>query len=218
MLDEPGGDTGLMRSGSFEQTHPVRKRQARPKSNSGLGQKVTCYWQTRPVFTRNKLIPLVLILSAAVSLLLFPRPEIAVKAHTNFSTAEIALEDHWIKGAAPILAAHFDSVRIVNVNKEVEESFVFDVALGQIYDIDADYTLPPIDVRAKNLSAVLAANSKERSEIFCNNKDLKYCELELVWDQSAPTDALFIALRVEDALYALVEAGLAKSLGVSIDE
>ena len=169
------------------------------------------------MFTRQKLIPLALILSALVSLLFFPKPPVATPANGNFSTAQIALEEHWIKGAAPILAANFASVRITNVNKDVEESFVFDIALGQIYGIDADYTLPPIDVRNLGLSSALATMAKERSDIFCNNKDQKYCELELVWDQDAPKDVSFIALRVEDSLYALVETDLAKKLGVQID-
>ena len=150
-------------------------------------------------------------------MLLFPRPDIFVPANGNFTTAEIALEEHWIKGAAPILAAEFDSVRITNVNKDVEDSFVFDIALGQIYGIDADYTFPPLDVRSLDLSKEISANTKERSEIFCNHPGQKYCELALVWDMNADRDVELIALRVEDSLYALVEQELARSLGVRID-
>jgi len=53
----------------------------------------------------SKLVPVALLISGLGSLLLFPRPDVFVSANDNFSTAEIALEEHWIKGAAPILAA-----------------------------------------------------------------------------------------------------------------
>ena len=165
----------------------------------------------------SKLVPIALLISGLGSLLLFPRPDIFVPANDNFSTAQIALEEHWIKGAAPILAAEFDTVKISYVNKDVEDSFVFDIALGQIYGIDADYTLPPLDVRGLNLSEAIAASTKERSEIFCNHPGEKYCELALVWDASADKDVELIALRIEDSLYALVEQELAISLGVTID-
>lgn len=165
----------------------------------------------------SKLVPVALLISGLGSLLLFPRPDVFVSANDNFSTAEIALEEHWIKGAAPILAAEFESVRISNLNKDVEDSFVFDIALGQIYGIDADYTLPPLDVRSLDLSQALVANTKERSEIFCNHPGQKYCELALVWDATADKDVQLIALRVEDSLYALVEQELAIRLGVTID-
>lgn len=148
----------------------------------------------------------------------FGYEEVAVSANGKYSTAELALEEHWIKGAAPILAANFDEVKITHVNKDVEESFVFDVALGQIYGIEADYTLPPLDVRSLKLSEsdLFSASEKERSEVFCNNKDLKYCELVLAW--MAPADSgEFVGLRIDDARYALVEVGLARELGVKID-
>lgn len=150
-----------------------------------------------------------------LSLALSPKEEAWLTGNTAFTTAELALKEHWIKGAAPILAANFESVRVERVNKDVSESFVFDVALGQIYKIDADYTLPPLDVRSLKLEKKLEPFQRERSEIFCNNEDLKYCELILAWDDQAPERVTFVALRIDDALYALVEDSLATRLGVS---
>lgn len=169
------------------------------------------------MITRQRLIPATLLVIGVLTLLLFPTTQLAVSSNSHDSTASIALEEHWIKGAAPILAANFDSVEITNVNKDVEASFVFDVALGQIYGIKADYTLAPIDVRALGLSSELAKFEKERSEVFCNNKDQKYCELILAWPENANPDAHFIGLRLEDSLYGIVEIGLAQKLGVKID-
>jgi len=169
------------------------------------------------VIERVKLVPAALLAAGLVSLAGFGFEELYVPAGSNYSTAEIALEEHWIKGAAPILAANFESVKIEFVNKDVEESFVFDVALGQIYEIDANYEKPPLDVRDLNLEPALAGYEKERSEVFCNNKDLKYCALVLAWSDLAPKDAEFVGLRIADATYALVERSLAKSLGVAID-
>lgn len=166
---------------------------------------------------RAKLVPAALLAASLVSVAGFGFEELFVPAGSNYSTAEIALEEHWIKGAAPILAANFESVKIEFVNKDVEESFVFDVALGQIYEIDANYEKPPLDVRELNLEPALKEFEKERSEVFCNNKDLKYCELVLAWDDSAPADAEFVGLRIADATYALLERGLAESLGVTLD-
>jgi hypothetical protein len=169
------------------------------------------------VIERAKLVPAALLAAGLASVVAFGFEEIFVPAGSNYSTAEIALEEHWIKGAAPILAANFESVKITNVNKDVEESFVFDVALGQIYEIDANYEKPPLDVRELNLEPALAEFERERSEVFCNNKDLKYCELVLAWDDSAPANAEFVGLRIADATYALVERGLAERLGVALD-
>lgn len=168
------------------------------------------------MINKAKLVPVALLLAGAVSLIAMPKEEVFVPSQGDYSVAEIALREHWIKGAAPILAANFEEVALTHINKDVEESFVFDVALSQIYEIKTDYTLPPIDVRDLELSAQLANFEKERSEVFCNNKDLKYCELILAWDTAAPS-AEFVGLRIEDAVYAIVEVDLAKSLGVSID-
>lgn len=140
-----------------------------------------------------------------------------VPAQSNFSTAEIALEENWVKGAAPILAANFESVKVEFVNKNTEGSFVFENALARIYSIEVDYEKPPLDVRNLSIESALIMFQKERSSVFCNNKDLKYCELILAWDDSSPKNSVFVGLRVADATYALVELGLASSLGVALD-
>lgn len=168
------------------------------------------------MINNSKLVPVALLLAGAVALIAMPNEEVFVPSQGDYSVAEIALREHWIKGAAPILAANFEEVTLTHINKDVEESFVFDVALSQIYEISTDYSLPPIDVRDLNLSAQVANFQQERSEVFCNNQDLKYCELILAWDQKAPA-AEFVGLRIEDAVYAIVEVGLAERLGVAID-
>lgn len=168
------------------------------------------------MINKAKLVPIALLVVGAVALISMPREEVFVASQGDYSVAEIALREHWIKGAAPILAANFEQVTLSHINKDVEESFVFDVALSQIYEINTDYSLPPIDARDLDLNAEIAIFEKERSEVFCNNKDLKYCELILAWDQTE-SKAEFVGLRIEDALYAIVEVGLAKSLGVAID-
>ena len=170
------------------------------------------------MISKTKLVPIAIALAGIVALGFYPKEEIAVPAQGNYSVAQIALEEHWIKGAAPILAANFEKVSIRNINKDVEESFVFDVALSQIYEIETDYEHPPIDIRSLELAEALEPFSKERSEVFCNNKDLKYCELSIAWDQSDRDEIELIGLRISDAHYALVELALAKKLGVSIDE
>jgi hypothetical protein len=160
------------------------------------------------VINKARLIPVVAILSALGSLLAFGLKDINTPANNLYSTAEIALEQQWIKGAAPILAANFDSVEITHLNKDVENSFVFDEALSEIYQIQTDYSLPPRDLRALALTDKLEPFRKERSEVFCNIEDQKYCKLILVWDDQAPKDALFISIRIEDSLFALVESNL----------
>jgi len=163
------------------------------------------------------LIPMIALLSAVAAFFAFGLKDINTQANGLFSTAEIALDQKWIKGAAPILAANFDSVTITNLNKDVEESFVFDIALSEIYQINTDYNLPPVDLRSLNLEPRLRPNQQERSEIFCNLKDEKYCELAIYWSDAAPEATSFTAVWLDDLLFAIVENGLLADLGVRID-
>jgi hypothetical protein len=151
-----------------------------------------------------------LLLAGIVGIGIFPAKDIFVAGSPHFSTAELAIEESWIKGAAPILAANFDSVSIVNLNKDVPESFVFDVALGQIYEIAANYDAPPLDLRGLDLEQKLEPQTIERSEIFCNNEGQKYCELILAWDENSTGE--FTAVRISDALYGIVANNLIAEL------
>lgn len=187
-----------------------------PKSTQRLTKNLLGNWQTRQVILRQKLVPIALVAAGLFAAVAFESEEIFVPANGNYSVAAIALEEHWIKGAAPILAANFDQVSIRNLNKDVEDSFVFDIALSQIYEIDTDYSEPPLDVRDIDLGPALEPYVKEQSEVFCNNEDLKYCELILAWDETADSGK-FIALRLTDSQYGIVEVELARSLGVRVD-
>ena len=153
-----------------------------------------------------------LLVSAALGFALYPKEDIFVSDSPHFSTGELALEEHWIKGAAPILADNFDEISITNLNKDVEDSFVFDIALSEIYQIDTDYTEPPVDLREAQLEEQLASFVFERSEIFCNHAGQKYCELVLAWDESSEGD--FTAIRITDDLYGIVANSVLSSLGV----
>ena len=153
-----------------------------------------------------------LLLSAGLGLALYPKQDLFVSGSPHFTTGELALEEHWIKGAAPILADNFDEVSITHLNKDVEESFVFDIALSEIYEIDTDYTSPPIDLRSQRLEEALEPFVFERSEIFCNNSGQKYCELVLAWDASSTGS--FTAIRITDDLYGIVANDLLEQLGV----
>lgn len=153
-----------------------------------------------------------LLVSAALGLALYPKQELFVAGSPHFTTGELALEEHWIKGAAPILADNFENVSITNLNKDVEESFVFDIALSEIYEITTDYTLPPTDLRDLDLEGQLEPFVFERSEIFCNNAGQKYCELVLAWDEDSAGD--FTAIRITDDLYGIVANNLFGTLGV----
>ena len=140
----------------------------------------------------------------------FPAKDLFVSGSPHFSTAELAIEESWIKGAAPILAANFESVNIVNLNKDVPESFVFDVALSEIYEISTNYEQPPVDLRGQGLEQKLEPNTIERSEIFCNNEGQKYCELVIAWDQNSTGE--FTAVRIKDELYGIVANNLLAEL------
>lgn len=140
----------------------------------------------------------------------FPVKDLFVSGSPHFSTAELAIEESWIKGAAPILAANFESVSIVNLNKDVPESFVFDVALSEIYEISTNYEQPPVDLRGLGLEQKLEPNTIERSEIFCNNEGQKYCELVIAWDQNSTGE--FTAVRIQDELYGIVANNLLAEL------
>ena len=153
-----------------------------------------------------------LLVSAALGLALYPKEELFVSGSPHFTTGELALEEHWIKGAAPILADNFEEVSITNLNKDVEDSFVFDIALSEIYEINTDYTNPPVDLREAQLEQELESFVFERSEIFCNNGGQKYCELVLAWDESS--NGSFTAIRITDDLYGIVANNLLTSLGV----
>jgi hypothetical protein len=153
-----------------------------------------------------------LLVSAALGLALYPKEDLFVSGSPHFTTGELALEEHWIKGAAPILTDNFAEVSITNLNKDVEDTFVFDVALSEIYQINTDYTNPPVDLRAAELEEQLSAFVFERSEIFCNNAAQKYCELVLAWNESS--DGNFTAIRITDDLYGIVANNLLAELGV----
>ena len=151
-----------------------------------------------------------LLLAGIVGVGIFPAKELFVAGSPHFSTAELAIEESWIKGAAPILAANFESVNIVNLNKDVPESFVFDVALSEIYEINTNYDEPPVDLRGLDLEQKLEPNTIERSEIFCNNEGQKYCELVIAWDQDSAGE--FTAVRINDELYGIVANNLLAEL------
>ena len=151
-----------------------------------------------------------LLLAGIVGVGIFPAKELFVAGSPHFSTAELAIEESWIKGAAPILAANFESVNIVNLNKDVPESFVFDVALSEIYEINTNYEQPPVDLRSLDLEQKLEPNTIERSEIFCNNEGQKYCELVIAWDQNSTGE--FTAVRIQDELYGIVANNLLAEL------
>ena len=151
-----------------------------------------------------------LLLAGIVGVGIFPAKELFVAGSPHFSTAELAIEESWIKGAAPILAANFESVNIVNLNKDVPESFVFDVALSEIYEINTNYDEPPVDLRGLDLEQKLEPNTIERSEIFCNNEGQKYCELVIAWDQNSTGE--FTAVRINDELYGIVANNLLAEL------
>ena len=110
------------------------------------------------------------------------------------------------------MAANFDEVSIVNLNKDVEDSFVFDIALSEIYQISTDYTEPPVDLRDFQLESQIEAFVFERSEIFCNTPGQKYCELVLVWDENSTGS--FTAVRLTDDLYGIVADDVLGKLGV----
>jgi hypothetical protein len=153
-----------------------------------------------------------LLVSAAAGLAIYPKEDVYVAGSPHFSTAELALEEHWIKGAAPILAANFDEVSIVNLNKDVEDSFVFDIALSEIYQITTDYSEPPMDLRNLRLDGQIEPFVFERSEIFCNTPGQKYCELVLAWDDKST--GAFTAVRLTDDLYGIVADNVLAELGV----
>jgi len=166
---------------------------------------------------RIQILPPALLVAGVISIAGFGFEELYVPAGSNYSTAGMALEENWVKGAPPILAASFESVKVEFVNKHAESSFVFEAALAEIYKIDANYEQPPLDVRVLGLNSALTSFERARSPVFCSNEGLKYCDLVLAWGDSAPQNAEFVGLRIADATYALVERSLAISLGVALD-
>lgn len=151
-----------------------------------------------------------LAVSGLVALGLYPKPDFWVAGDPHFTTAELAIEESWIKGAAPILASSFESVSISNLNKDVPQSFVFDIALSEIYEIKTNYDAPPLDLRAQNLELPLSQYQKERSQIFCNNVGQKYCELLISWTEVS--DGNFTAIRITDELYGIISDDLIQEL------
>jgi hypothetical protein len=151
-----------------------------------------------------------LAVSGLVALGVYPKPDFWVTGDPHFTTAELAIEESWIKGAAPILAASFNKVSITNLNKDVPESFVFDIALSEIYEINTNYDAPPLDLRAQNLEPALTKYQKERSEIFCNNPGQKYCELLIAWTENS--DGSFTAVRITNDLYGIISNDLIPEL------
>jgi hypothetical protein len=151
-----------------------------------------------------------LLLAGLFGVGIFPPKDLFVAGSAHYSTAELALEESWIKGAAPILAANFESVSIVNLNKDVTDSFVFDVALSEIYQINTDYQLPPTDLRELALEDALMPYTYEKSEVFCNHETDRYCLLILAWDESSTGE--FTAVRITEDLYGIVADNLLERL------
>lgn len=164
-----------------------------------------------------------------------PRFEIWQVDNNRFSTAELAEQAEWIKGAAPILAENFDSVLVTNVNKDVELSFDFDAALSEIYRVGADYTFAPLDLRSApgddsgaqglGLADLLRSQGlvQHESNVLCQLQEDKRCRLMLVWQsdvQLRPLPAVFTAVVLEDKLFALIDRELIDALpalGSAID-
>lgn len=132
------------------------------------------------------------------------------------TTAEIAEREAWIKGAPVFLASHFGQVEAVNVGEGVEASFVFERTLAEIYNIDADYSAPPIQLgpQGATVEAGIALHVKHESEIFCNYANAKYCDLQIAWREQElyPTPIVFVAVELSAGHFALVESELLAEL------
>lgn len=132
------------------------------------------------------------------------------------TTVEVAEREAWIKGAPVILSKYFSSVEVVNVGEGVEPSFVFERTLAQIYRVGVDYSQPPIQLGAagEKVAAGIAAHVKHESEIFCNYKDAKYCDLQIAWREQEwyPSPAVFVGVELSAGHFALVEAELLAEL------
>jgi hypothetical protein len=182
------------------------------------------------------LIGVAILLAVAVTnVLIAPRFSIWEVNNQRFSTAELAIESEWIKGAAPILAENFDSVLVTNVNNDVELSFDFDAALAEIYQVATDYTFAPVDVRSapgddsgaqgRGLAALLREQGlvQHESDVLCQLQETRHCRLMLVWRKDValrPLPAVFTAVVLEDKLFALVDRELldqVPALGSAID-
>jgi hypothetical protein len=168
---------------------------------------------------------------------LFFAPQFGIWEINNnrFTTAELAIESEWIKGAAPILAENFDSVLVTNVNNDVELGFDFDAALAEIYQVAADYTSAPIDLRSapddtsgaqgRGLAQLLRDGGlvQHESNVLCQLQEDKRCRLMLVWQADVtlrPIPAVFTAVVLEDKLFALIDRELldvVPALGSAID-
>lgn len=178
---------------------------------------------------------LILLAVGLTNFFFAPRFAIWEVDNNRFTTAELAIESEWIKGAAPILAENFDSVLVTNVNNDVELGFDFDAALAEIYQVAADYTFAPLDLRSApgddsgaqgvGLAGLLRAQGlvAHESNVLCQLQEDKRCRLMLVWQpdvQLRPLPAVFTAVVLEDKLFALIDRELldaVPALGSAID-
>jgi len=175
-------------------------------------------------FTLGLLTLAVVVLA---NMLFAPRFGIWEVDNDRFSTAELAEQADWIKSAAPVLATNFDSVLVTNVNKDAELAFDFDAALAEIYQISADYTFLPLDLRSaigddsgsqgRGLAGLLRARDlvQHESQVLCQRQEVRRCQLMLVWREGVelrPLPAVFTAVVLEDKLFALVDRQLIDEL------
>jgi hypothetical protein len=165
----------------------------------------------------------VLAVVALANIFIAPKFEIWQVGNSDFSTAELAEQAEWIKGAAPILAKNFDSVLVTNVNKDVELAFDFDAALAEIYQVAADYTFAPLDLRSgvgddsgaqgRSLASFLEGRGlvRHESDVLCQRQADRWCRLQLIWREDValrPLPAVFVAVAFDDKLFALVDREL----------
>ena len=143
--------------------------------------------------------------------------EVNYDARTSF---EIAEREKWIKGAPLIIAKNFGVAEVVNVGEGVPESFVFERTLADIYDVGADYSAPPVDLKAlaPELGQALAPYVQHQSEVFCNYEQAKYCDLQIAWQPRDlyPTPMVFVAVVLSDGHFGLIESGLLDELVASL--
>jgi hypothetical protein len=169
----------------------------------------------------------VLAVVALADILMAPKSEIWRVDNSDFSTAELVEQVGWIQGAAPILAKNFDSVMVTNVNNGAELAFNFDSSLAAIYQVAADYTFTPLDLRSgvgdnsgaqgKALASFLEGRGLVRhdSEVRCPRQADRKCRLRLIWREDValrPLPVVLTAVVLEDKLFALIDRELIDEL------
>jgi hypothetical protein len=160
---------------------------------------------------------------AFANIFIAPKFEVWHVNNTEFSTAELAEQAEWIKGAAPILAKNFDSVVVTNIRKDVELAFDFDSALAVIYRVETNTSATPLDLRSavgddsgaqgRALAELLESRGllQHESDVLCQRQQYRWCRLQLIWrDEVAlrPLPAVFVAVALEDKLFALIDSEL----------